>query len=321
MLKPGWTKRFKFNPDTGFGNAASTQGSRLVNHDGTFNVIRKGLPFSERVNLYHDLIRMPWWLFNTIVIAGFILINCAFTIAYMLIGIEQLQGIVHTQAQDIWFEVFTFSCQTFSTVGYGRINPLGNMAGGVAAFEALAGTILAALLTGLVFARFARPRAKLAYSNVALIAPYKEINALMFRIANARDNQLVECEISLMFSFIETETGMRRYMNLELERNRITGLPLSWTVVHPITEQSPLFELSETELIQLQGEFVFTFKAFDDTYSQVVYTRHSYHAEELVWGAKFIPMFNPSDSHEATELKMDKINAYEVVAININKSV
>lgn len=91
--------------------------------------------------------------------------------------------------------------------------------------------------------------------------------------------------------------------------------------MHPITEQSPLFELSETELIQLQGEFVFTFKAFDDTYSQVVYTRHSYHAEELVWGAKFIPMFNPSDSHEATELKMDKINAYEVVAININKSV
>lgn len=318
MLKKGWYKKFTFNADTGFGNTANNQGERLVNQDGSFNVSKGGMPFFNRINLYHDLIKMPWWKFNLWVLMSFLVVNLLFTCIYMTIGVEEFTGVIGESLTDIWFEMFTFSTQTFSTVGYGRINPIGKLAGSLAALEGLIGLMLAAILTGLVFSRFSRPKAMLAYSKIALIAPFGNINALMFRIANMRDNQLVECEGEVLFSFIEAETNMRRFITLPLERKRVTGLPLSWTIVHPIDDDSPMKGLTEKELKEMDAEFIFIFKAFDDTYAQNVYTRHSYQTDELVWGAKFTPMFRKSDKHNGTELLINKINDYIPTKLNEN---
>ncbi len=316
MIRKGWYKRFNFNADTGFGNSANAQGERLVNNDGSFNVIRKGLPLLSRVNLYHDLIRMKWNTFNLWVLFSFIVINFIFTLLYIMAGTEQLQGLQSTTPAGTWFEVFTFSAQTFSTVGYGRINPVGHWAGAISTIESLVGIMVAALLTGLVFARFARPNARLAYSKWAIIAPYTDINALMFRVANERNNQLVECEGEVLFSFIETESNLRRFITLELERKRVTSLALSWTIVHPINDNSPLKGLSLNDLKEMDAEFIFIFKGFDDTYSQTVYTRNSYHANELIWGAKFTPMFNRSSKNQGTELLLHKISDYSEIQLN-----
>ncbi len=307
------SRKFREDNDTGFGSSASTQGSRLVNADGSYNVKRTGLPFSYRFNLFHNLITMKWWKFNLTVLFVYILANCLFATTYFLIGMDQLGGMLSEGIRDKWIEAFYFSCQTFTTVGYGRVNPVGHTAGLIASFESLIGLMSFALATGLLYGRFSRPRATLLYSEKALISPYKNITALMFRIANARKNQLIECEAQLLMSLTETENGrsLRRFYPLNLERTKVTGLAMSWTIVHPIDDESPLKGLGEKDFKEVGIEFIFIFKAFDDTYSQNVHTRYSYRHEEVRWGAKFVPMYHQSSDHHSTILEMDKLGLFE----------
>lgn len=306
------SRKFKEDTDTGFGTSATTQGTRLVSKDGSFNVKRKGLPFGYRLNYFHHLITMPWWQFNLTVLVGYTLINLLFAATYMWIGVDQLGGVVASTPFDIFLEAFYFSCQTFSTVGYGRINPIGHAAGLVASFESLAGLMSFALATGLIYGRFSRPRASLLYSENALIAPYQNMSALMFRIANARENQLVECEAQLLLSInvADNDRMVRKFFPLKLEREKVTGLSLSWTIVHPIDEDSPLKGWGQADFKEAEAEVVFIFKAFDDTYSQQVHTRYSYHHEEMVWGAKFVPMYHASPDGTGTVLELDKTGLY-----------
>lgn len=311
------SRKFREDNDTGFGSSATTQGSRLVNADGSFNVKRTGLPFTYRFNHFHNLITMKWWKFNLIVLMVYIAANCLFATAYFLTGVEQLGGMMSEGIKDKWIEAFYFSCQTFTTVGYGRVNPVGHAAGLIASFESLIGLMSFALATGLLYGRFSRPRATLLFSEKALISPYKNITALMFRIANARKNQLIECEAQLLMSLAETENGrsLRRFYPLNLERNKVTGLAMSWTIVHPIDDESPLKGWGEKDFKEAGIEFIFIFKAFDDTYSQTVHTRYSYRHEEIYWGAKFVPMYHQSADHQSTILEMDKLGLFEEVSL------
>ncbi|MCX6186137.1 MAG: ion channel [Bacteroidetes bacterium] len=298
--------------NTGFGSQAQTQGNRLVNHDGSFNIIRKGLTFNNRFNPFHDLILMSWTRFNLVILAFYLTVNIIFASIYYYIGIEHLGGVIGENELDKFFEAFFFSTQTFTTVGFGRINPIGYMASSVAAIESLIGLMTFALATGLLYGKFSRPNAKLVHSDKVIIAPFHGETAVMLRIANARDNQLIECKARMMLSFIEKETSIRRFLALRLEYDKVSALSLSWTIVHPIDENSPLYGLSLQDMLDIEAELIFAFKGFDDTYSQTVHHRYSYSANEIVFGAKFIPMFERADDGQATILHFDKIGAYEI---------
>lgn len=311
----GFRGKFTFNRDTGFGNGTNNQGDRLLNRDGTFNVKRTGQNIFDTINPFHQLIMMSWTRFNIMVLLIFTSLNLIFTFLYCMVGLDGLVGMVQTDPISKFIEVFSFSAQTLTTVGYGRVSPVGNLASLLASLEALLGLSGFALVTGLLYGRFSRPHAKLLSSKNAIIAPYQDKTALMFRIANGRNNQLIECEATLLFNFIDKESGQRRFINLELELPKVNALSLSWTIVHPIDEKSPLYGLNQEEYLDLNPEIILMFKAFDDTYSQVIHTRLSYTGIETVWGAKFDPMYTRSKDGKATQLELNKIGQYQLVAL------
>ncbi|OYU94852.1 MAG: hypothetical protein CFE21_14280 [Bacteroidetes bacterium B1(2017)] len=308
-------KRFKFDRYTGFGSGLNNQGDRLLNRDGTFNVSRTGQGFWERISPFHQLITMPWTHFMTMIISAFLALNFLFTSGYYVIGLDEITGIYHTKPISRFIEIFAFSAQTLTTVGYGRVSPIGDFASLLASLEALVGLLSFALVTGLLYGRFSRPFARLLYSENALIAPFQDKTALMFRIANARKNQLIECEATVLFNYHDKETNARRFINIELEYAKVNALSLSWTIVHPIDEKSPIYGLNQADLEELQPEIILMFKAFDDTYSQNIHTRLSYNFKEIIWGAKFDPMYKRSESGFSTVLELNKIGQYQLMEL------
>lgn len=313
MRRPLLFQRFSETNNTGFGMSSSNQAKRLINKDGTFNVIRSGIPFLNRFNYFHNLIQMSWAQFNTMIVLFYFFINLFFAFLYYYLGVEHLG--IKTQSENLgdFWEAFFFSCQTFTTVGYGRISPIGLPANILAAIESLSGLMTFALVTGLIYGRFSRPNTKLIYSPNILISPFKDGKALMFRLTNARKNQLIECQGKLLFSYVDAESNTRRFLNLNLEIDKIASLALSWTVVHPISGESPLQGLDPQDLIEMEAEFIFMISGFDDTYSQTVHGRHSFSASELVNQARFLPMFERSEDGNATLLKLDRVGAFELI--------
>lgn len=298
--------------DLGYSTQATTNHQRLLNRDGTSNIIRRGVPFIGVYDIYNTLITMSWRKFFILVFLAYFIANTLFAFIYMLIGIEHLDGIKSTTLLRQFADAFFFSAQTISTVGYGHISPQGIVTSLAAALECLLGLLGFALITGLLYGRFSRPTAKIIYSKHAIIAPYREGKSLMFRMANLRINQLIECEVQVLFSRNEEENEkkIRKYYILDLERKRISIMSMNWTVVHPITDKSPLYGLKNKDFEQSDTEFMVLFKAFDDTFAQSVHSRMSYKFNEILWDVKFKPMFSPN-SDGVTELHLDKINEVE----------
>jgi inward rectifier potassium channel len=296
--------------DLGLGTRTTGRGERMINQDGSFNVERRGLSYFEEKGIYHWLISMPWKRFVLLVLAGYILLNLFFACLYVIVGLETLDGMKAVSSTGKFMEAFFFSAQTFTTVGYGRVNPVGFWANSIASIESMGGLMAFALATGLLYGRFARPSVKILFSKNALIAPYRDTYALMFRIANQRSNQLIEVEVSVSFSFLnKADRSKREFRGLDLERQKINFFPTTWTIVHPITEESPLRDFNYQELMDSECEVVILIKAFDDTFSQTVYSRSSYRAEEMVWGAKFNIIYG-QNSDGVTTVDLHRINEY-----------
>lgn len=325
MLNELKTKKLSqlFNQNSGgefgFGNTRNASGQRMLNKDGTANFKRIGEPRFNAVNIFHSLITMPWWKFNLLVFSFYLLLNLLFSFAYYLLCPDAIAGMIYANEKEKFLEIFYFSSQSLTTVGYGRLNPTGSIAGTIASIESMLGLLGFALATGLLYGRFSRPTAKLLYSENVLISPYHHpvhsINAptaLMFRITNARRNQLIEVEAKVLFSYNETVNGatQRKYANLPLEIDKINLLALSWTIVHPINEESPLRDLTEKDMEILDAELIINIKAIDDTYVQQIFDRSSYHWEELKWNVKFAPMIG-KDENGATTLDLNKISQLE----------
>src|SRR6201996_5275106 len=215
----------KINNDTGFGNNASNYGGRFINRDGTFNLRKEGISFFDRFSIYHNMLTIPRWKFIAILVLFYFVINLVYTLIYLSIGIDQLQGVIATTNWGKFKEAYFFSTETFTTVGYGRVNPVGDGANFVASIEAMSGFLSFALATGLMYGRFARPRAYLLFSNLALISPYKDGTGLMFRFAPYKDNHaLTDVEIRVNIGLqISQENGNAeyRYYDLSLERTRV----------------------------------------------------------------------------------------------------
>src|SRR5258705_4878383 len=241
----------KINNDTGFGTNASDYGGRFINRDGTFNLRKEGMPFWERFSIYHSMLNLPRWKFIALIISFFLVINLLYTIIYLLIGTEEFTGLIATTNWEKVKEVYFVSTETFTTVGYGRVNPIGDGANLVAAIESMSGLLFFAIATGLIYGRFSRPRAHLAFSDNAVVAPYRDKTALMFRfVCYKEQHALTDVTVQVNLAMLIKENGKAnyKYYELPLERHKIESLPMNWTVVHPIDEQSPLLGLSAEDM-------------------------------------------------------------------------
>ncbi|WP_298485629.1 ion channel [uncultured Maribacter sp.] len=271
----------------GLGTKTINNGHRTLNKDGSFNVTKTNLPFLERFNFFHSLISMPWWQFFSIILLGYFVINTFFACLYLWIGVEHLTGIQGISKTDKFLEAFFFSAQTITTLGYGRVAPIGILANIVAAIESMLGLLSFALATGMVYGRFSKPSPKIKYSSHGVIAPFNTINAFMFKIVNPHANQLLEVEAKLTLSMKKDDFGAREFYGLDLQIPKVVFFPYMWTIVHPIEKDSPLFGLDPESFLEKDVEFMVTIKAFDESFSQTVYSRSSYKAAEINWGEKF----------------------------------
>jgi inward rectifier potassium channel len=303
------------NKDLGLGSRVA-QGSheRFLNRDGSFNVRRGGLPFFRTLNMYHALLTMSWIKFYLLLALGYFITNIFFASVYLACGSNAFRGAEGITVIERFLEAFFFSVQTLATIGYGRISPNSFAANIVVTFEALVGLLGFALATGLLFARFSRPHAKIIFSHHAIIAPYKDITAFEFRIVNERSNELIEVNATVSLSRLEIVNGrtMRKFYPLSLEREKVVFLPLHWVVVHPITETSPLYGITAEQFNKADSEILILLTDVDETFSQSVHARSSYKTTEIVWGAKFRDVFIESDTGKLS-IDMKKIHDIERV--------
>ena len=302
---------------TGFGTNSTSTGGRFYRKDGRPNLVRRGVPFFDRLSWYHTMLSMPHWKFWLVLCSVYLAINLLFADIYYHIGAEHLSGVLSGTPLENFAESFFFSAQTFTTVGYGRISPTGILASSVAAFEAFLGVLTFALASGLFYGRFSRPKAYLYFSDVALLAPFKEGKGLMFRTVPYKNNQLMDAEVKITLGMRVIEKGETRnvFYPLELEFSRITTLVMNWTIVHPITESSPLFGMTLQQMKDAGVELLVHLKAFDDVFANTVVARTSYTAHEFVDNARFKPMYHASPSGTTTILEVDVLNEFEPVAI------
>jgi len=302
--------------ELGFGTKTSGQKTRLINRDGSFNIHRIEQSKWNSTSIYHALISMRWIKFNSIVFSYFIIINLFFTSCYYFAGLDGLRGMEGTTEMDKLWEAFFFSTQTITTVGFGRLSPGSHSISIIAAIESLIGLLGFAIATGVIYGRFSRPKIQIIFSKKAIIAPFKNATAFQFRIANKMSNsQISDIEARVTVAKLEVENGIqvRRFRPLELELKKIIFFPMTWTINHPIDENSPLYGMTAKDLEQADTEFMILLSGFDDTFSQTVSSRFSYTYNEVVYGAKFMSVFGLNEQGQTTQ-DLNKISSYEIVS-------
>lgn len=270
----------KSQQDSGF---ASTNTGRFLNKDGTANVQKTGIGVLTRYSWYHTMLNLSPGRFILYLVCGYVAVNLFFALIYYAIGVSHLIGIDHKNPLNEFIDVFFFSSQTFTTVGYGRIAPVGFLASLVATFEAFLGLLCFATATGLFYGRFSRPRAFLKFSKNAVVAPYQEVTGLMFRCAPFKNNALTDAEVRVSAA-IETEENGRnlsRFYDLKLEISKINALSLNWTVVHKIDQDSPFYQFNAEDFRNLDIELIVRVRAFDEVFSNTVVQRTSYILRKL----------------------------------------
>jgi inward rectifier potassium channel len=294
----------RLGEDLGLGGKLSERSrARLLNHDGTFNVRRNDLGPFHPFNAYHTLLSLPVPRLLGLMAAFYVVVNVCFAVLYWLAGSDALAGAARAPLARFEDSLF-FSVQTLATIGYGRLVPNTRIANILVALEALVGLLGFAILSGLLFARFTRPTAKIVFSRNAVIAPYDTGWALMFRLVNLRNHDLTDVRAVVSFAHWVEENGSRRrrFDLLSLERQSILFMPLHWVIVHPIDGQSPLRGLSKDSLAAADPEIVCLISADDETFAQTVHAKTSYDKVDIVWGARFRDMYISDIDHVAIDL-------------------
>ncbi|HEU5046570.1 MAG TPA: ion channel [Rickettsiales bacterium] len=245
-------------------------------------------------DMYARLLDVSWATLAIIIVLIYLSVNLAFTFFYLSIG----NGIENAKPGS-FADAFFFSVQTLATIGYGKMSPVGIMANTLVTVEAFFGFCFIAIVTGLLFTKFSRPTARLLFSNVAVIAPYNGVPHLMLRLANQRGNRIVDANARM--TMLRTETSqegqmMRRFYDLKLTRTMIPILQLTWTLMHPIDENSPLHNITSQKLEDEEVEIIVSIGGLDETLSQTVHARYSYVCDEIKCNERFVDILRLLDN-------------------------
>jgi inward rectifier potassium channel len=243
---------------------------------------------------YSNLVSTSWSRFLLFVAALYLTLNGCFALLYEACGPGGLVNTIDTGIYHPFLKAFFFSIHTSATIGYGSTVPVGLPTNILVALESVVSLLGLALVTGLVFARFSRPVADILFSQNAVMSWMGDLRAFQFRIINTRNNQIIDLHVRLLVSRFESNASgnaVRRYYPLNLERESVVFFPLSWTIVHVIDRNSPLYGVTEEQLCASGAEFLILLTGVDETFSQVVNARSSYRANEVIWDAKFTDIF------------------------------
>jgi inward rectifier potassium channel len=246
-----------------------------------------------RLDAYHHLLTMPWTALFAVTMTTYVLLNLFFAGLYLIQDGSIANAKPHSLA-----DAFFFSVQTTATIGYGDMRPATLYANILVTVEVLLGMTTLAIVTGLVFARFSRPTARVMFSRVAVVTLHDGVPTLMFRAANQRRNQILEATVSVALLRDEMSAEgmpMRRFHDMHVSRPRSPMFALSWTVMHPITEGSPLYGENRESLLGQNGEIVISIMGFDETASQTIFARHSYLADEVMWNRRFVDILTRNE--------------------------
>ncbi|HEY5462454.1 MAG TPA: hypothetical protein VIJ95_04295 [Hanamia sp.] len=315
--------RAKSEINTGFGVNSSDYGGRFINKNGNPNIEKKGVGYFEKISWYHILLDMSRWKFLFTIILFYLFINLLFTVIYYFLGLTEFGGTATASHLRQFAEAFFFSSQSFTIGGYGRVSPDNLLMNALCALEAFLGLLSLAVVTGLLYGRFSRPKAYIKYSGNALLAPFQNGLAIMLRLAPFKNTTLTDAEAKVTLGIIVEENGkmINKFYQLLLEYKSVNSLTLSWTIVHPITETSPFYNFTEEDFKNASGEILVFVKAFDDMFSNTVVSRTSYTLNEIVIGAKFNPMYHRSEKENKTLLFLDKLNSFSSAEINFNSEI
>lgn len=297
--------------DPGFASAFDRPLDRLMAKDGSFRVHRVGRLTGLREG-FVALATMPLAQLLATCMAGYLALNVVFGSLYMLIGVEHIGNADLSSTTGRWLSALGMSIQTLTTVGYGSLYPTNAATWTLAAVEGVFGILGFSVISAVIFSRFARPTTRLAYSSHALIAPYKDGWSVQVRIANRRDTLLVEIEARLLLALARVgDSEQLDYFNLPLQIDKVSFLPLSWTIVHPLAPGSPLAGLGHDDLRARRAELLLIVKGVDEGYMQPVIARHSFRFDEIVWGGRFVRAYDVEDGR--VRLHLSKVSEYVAV--------
>lgn len=311
--------RTRSGEDIGLDHSATKGRQRTINKDGSYNMERKTGRLLGNFFLYHWLITTSWSRYWLAIVSFYVVDNIFFGTIYYLLGAENLNGIIGATEADKFWSCFFFSCQTFTTVGYGGIHPVGKLASSIAAVEAFLGLMMFAVATGSLYGRFSKPVSRIRYSPNIIIAPFKDVTSMQFMVANELNSTLMEMEARVNISWVEDEGNgkmLRKFQQVKLEIDKIAMFPTSWVINHPIDEESILYGKTLEDIKALDVEVFVLLKGFDDIFSQTIYSRQSYTEDQFVFGAKFR---RPFHINEEGKLLMDltKVGEYDVVPLAV----
>lgn len=244
-------------------------------------------------DIYHLFLTVHWALFLALLAAGYFSINTLFACLYMLAGPEGLPGV------DGFAQAFNFSIQTFATIGYGVLSPVSTYANVLVALESFVGVVSVALVTGLVFARFSQPNARVVFSQQAVINRLDGSPQLRFRARNKRANQIIGATVKLTLTRRERladGTFFTRFTDLKVVRSQTPLFMLSWVIMHPIDEESPFYRVTPEELDTWEAEVIVTLTGLDSTTNQQLSARTSYPPEDIVFGKRMADVFQPGEN-------------------------
>jgi inward rectifier potassium channel len=295
--------------ELGFGSKYTGSSGRLINTDGSFNIIREG---ASKNTFFEHMVNLSWPMFILEVLIMYLLLNGVFAFAFWLLPDGAFIGVHENGSLQSYFDAFFFSIHTFNTIGYGNIYPESFLANSLVVVDAFTGLLTVAIVTGVVFLRFSKAKVSIRLSDNMVIAPLDGRRSLQFRMVNASKTPLINVDANVTATWLEKQSEgifRRRFQRLDLEMSHIYLLPLNWTVVHMIDEASPLYKKGMNDL-QMEGlEFIVMLKAFDNLYGQSIFKNHSYKFADIIENAKFKLMYH--STHETTVLNLEELNAIE----------
>ncbi|MBS0469691.1 MAG: ATP-sensitive inward rectifier potassium channel 10 [Proteobacteria bacterium] len=278
------SERDKKGPPTASALVQARRGQRVA--------IVRGQDQSRYTDIYHAVLNAPWWVFFLGLAVFFALINAVFALLY----IADPQALAHARHGNFW-DAYLFSVETIGSVNYTVFVPQTTFANVIVSIEAFFGILTIALFTGIIFARFSRPFARIVFSRVAVITPFDGVPTLMFRAANQRGNQILDAEIRLSMACQKTTREgitMRRFEDLKPSRERTSLFALSWTIMHRIDRHSPLYGMTFEQMLDQQVEIIAMLSGTDETLADRVYARHSYRPDCIQWNRHFVDVISVS---------------------------